>query len=303
MQYWAVVAENYDGAIVGVGQITRFKTNINGEEKWVAYMSDLRISRSASPEVHAEWLEVYESLVKHLESPESEEHCAHVIVAILSENTHAIQVFERRLKGIKHNNIRPYWTVSVFSTLLSKRTREGSVSTTNLTQLESLDQPSLTMTDLPQGGHGRRLAVLDDNGTPVMGTTYWNFRGARSLRVVNLRWALRLGFKILNLFSSRHFSEECPWIMNGLGNLVWNRTTTIDEKANALAKAIHFAFEDDETPFHILNISLTDRNLCRQVQRCFPISRLTAGWIIEVTSSDRMATLPSENLTFEGAFL
>ena len=75
-----------------------------------------------------------------------------------------------------------------------------------------------------------------------------------------------------------------------------------EQRKMALKALIDYCFHQKPIDFHILNLTVTDLELSRHLQRQFPISKMTAGWLFEVTSPERKPTLLKEELIFEGSF-
>lgn len=90
--------------------------------------------------------------------------------------------------------------------------------------------------------------------------------------------------------------------MKSLSCVSWVEGLSPDDKLNSLTAALRSCFQDDSSAFHMLNITLMDEKLCRDLQKRFPISKMSKGWLCELTHADQGPSFGSEELAFEGAF-
>ncbi len=305
-QYWVFAILNDDSSIAGMASVTRYrgKVKVNGisEERWIGYLGDLRLSSTASHMAHKQWREVYAVIVKHLENPESEEYCDHLITAVFQENLRALQLFRTRLKTVKYHELCPYWNLSIFESWFSGRVnRDFQLCEVSAELLENRERPSLSFSTLPKDPSFRNLLIQNDD--TKLGAQLFDARGARTLRVMNIPSLLRWGFRLISLFSSVRYSESMEWIIQGLSALSWDQAASFEQKEQSLLALIKAIFLANKRNFHLLNITFMDQKLCEAIQKRVPISKRTAGWLFEVTSTEKSQSLQKENLVFEGAFL
>ena len=303
-EYWVFAILNDDRSIVGMASLSRFKAQVDSSSKWIGYLGDLRLDAKANRQAHLQWREAYGVIIRHLEDPDSAEHCEHLITAVFQENLRALKVFKGRIKSVTYHELCSYWNLSIFQPLsLSSPTSPPSVSETDRTTLECMKRPTLSLSELALDSSSRPVLARDGNGGPVLGAVLWNSRGARALQVINLPWALRLGFRVLSVFSKMKYAENQPWQIKSLSQISTPAGTTKRQTLDALGSMIRYCLKSEPRDFHILNLTLMDSDFCSRLHRRFPVSKVTAGTLFEVTSSSRAPALQGKNLVFEGAFL
>lgn len=305
-QFWVFCILNDDGSIAGMASLTRFQAKVmvkeNWENHWIGYFGDLRLSSQASHEAHKQWREAYAAIVKHIEAPESEEYCEHIITAVFQENLRALQLFKTRLKKVKYHELCSYWNLSIFRPWsLNQIANELQILKIEAEELEKFERPNLSLAALPQKSCFQNFLVT--NGIKKLGAQLFDSQMMRTLRVTNMPISLRLGFRILSFFSPLNYSESQEWHIQSLSSLSWNNLNAREEKTIFLLALVKHIFQSAKQPFHMLNLTLMDEALFHSIQKCFPISKETAGWLFEVTSAEKEPSLPKEHLIFEGAFL
>lgn len=282
-EYWVFVALNDDGTYCGMGALTRFDAFIDGVRKKVCYFGDLRIDGKGSRESRKMWREVYQALVEHILNPESEEHCDHIITAVFQENLRALNVFKNKLDRIKYNEVCPYWTLSIFSRMFSKKPKMSVES-----GIDTLSRQSLAFEKRPAGDS---IVVRDVRGEPILGAVV--SASARALRVFNLPAGLKMFFKALGVLRGKSYSENLAWTMKNLGYI--SAGASID----ALTAAVQFCFRESDA--HLVNVTLTDEAMFKALQKRFPVSKPSSGFLFEVTPVGKTSML--KDVTFEGAYL
>jgi hypothetical protein len=306
-RYWVFAILNDDGSVAGVASLTRFRAMVRGQPKWVGYFGDLRLCPNASREARVQWRDAYSAIVRYVEEPSSPDHCEHLITAVLQENIRALQLFQNRLKTVKYHDLCPYWTLSVFHhghPGFSWGTRSGfEVEDTDNEAIQALKRPSLSLAELPSGSSFQALLARDRRGEPACGALLWDARSARTLRVADLPRQLRLGFRLLSAISPLRYSESESWIMKCLSCPSARESLSSEEHRDALSALIRHCFRRSRRDFHFLNLTLMNAELAVALQKRHPISRLTAGRLFEISSSERGPSLTTEKLFFEGAFL
>ncbi len=314
-QFWVFAILNDDGSIAGLGSLTRFPSQIQGKLRWIGYFGDLRVEPRSSPRAHQQWREAYAGMIRHLEDPRSPEHCDHLITAVFQENRHALQVFQKRLPEVRYHELAPYWNLSVFNPFTLTRARPAyQVAETDREAVLARPRPALSPELGTEANPGetpdRWCALLARDPTappnlPSLGAMVFDSRDCRRLRVHALGRALRFAFGLLGVFSPLTYTEAEPWVMKSLACLSWSGTPSLAEQTQALSALIQFVFKAPRKTrdFHFLNLTLMGEPLARQLHRRYPLSRLTSGWLFEVTSTGRTPRLKGLELAFEGAFL
>lgn len=301
-QYWVIVLVNDDGSIGGTASITRFKSKLGSEEKWIGYFSDLRIDKNASAGARLEWRGAYSAIVAHMEDSAAEEHCDHLVMAVFDENVKAVHVFKTGIKSVVHHELCRYWNLSVLHTF-GQPVRKLKIRETTLHTLKDLKYPSLFLKRVSAKSSDVPLEALENADTVILQSIFGDAGHTRAFKMTNIPLGQSLIFWILSLLSPLRYSEKAPWKIKFLSNLSWCPSTSLDIRRRALLSMIHYSFRRSPRDFHILNITLMEGELCKQLSHDLPISRITAGRLFEVTSSGGKSALQGTDVVFEGAYL
>ena len=112
---------NKDMSIGGVGGLFVRSCWVKGEEKRVAYLSDLRIAPTLYKKTRLEWHRAYEVLMCALRELEGEDKIDYFYTAILKENKPALKSLTNPKYQVVYEELCDYESINIFGPALRKQ--------------------------------------------------------------------------------------------------------------------------------------------------------------------------------------
>ncbi len=111
---YTFVMRNAEGKILGTAAIATVPQIINGEEKLLGYLGDLRISPLLSAKIRLSWKKCYGEIIHHFKEIEEFNGISYLYSAILDENQNAMRSLLKNNDRVIYHELTTYETHSLF---------------------------------------------------------------------------------------------------------------------------------------------------------------------------------------------
>lgn len=291
--------KNKDQTIGGIGCLSITKMTINGEEQYLGYTSDLKLSPKIDRETRIQFYKFYEELSLNFSSLEELKGCRFVINCILDNNTAAIKSLvkanSKKRSQLIHQPIYAYENINIvarlpklkifkpkFKVLPGEYFKKEEIidfltQNFNKSQIQWSREEILRRQEKTQFQWSDFKLITDNQNNIIASSLLLSDNQYRAAKISNPPRSLLLSQKITSLFGMPEIIENEP-LRTAYLSFVKTQTTKPKERADLMASMLNTYFNElrfQETRFH--SITLHEPQTWKMKQRLTKKGFLAVG--------------------------